>query len=145
MDDSLTLPEEYYKALSLLALCGPVSLQGIQKTGVKLSVFYALKEKRLADIRLPDPNFLYMIPEDQWDCPMFSITADGMERYILLKEQREQEAQRRAEEKESARAQRTQAVEDKKREHRHDLKILILGALISFVLDLVNAFISAHF
>ena len=29
---------------------------------------------------------------------MFSITADGMERYLLLKEQREQEAQRRAEE-----------------------------------------------
>ena len=142
MDDSLTLPEEYFKALSLLALRGPVSLHGIQKTGVKLSVFYALKEKRLADIRLPDPNFLYMIPEDQRDCPMFSITADGMERYLLLKENRQQAAddaaKRKAEAEEKDMADRAKANQDRKEHFRHDWRIAVFEAVFGFILGMIS-------
>ena len=142
---SSPLPEEYASVLAHLAVSGPIFTEDVPSSGLSISALLYLKEHKLIELREPNPNYLYLYPSDRQQSLMYIITGDGLALYYRLKEHREQEAQCRAEEKESARAQRTQPVEDKKREHRHDLKILILGALISFVLDLVNAFISAHF
>ena len=141
---SSPLPEEYASVLARLAVSGPIFAEDVPASGLSVSALFYLKEHKLIDLRKPNPNYMYLYPADRQQSLMFIITGEGMALHDRLTQQREQDTQRRAEEKEAARAQRAQAVEDKKREHRHDLKILILGALISFVLDLVNAFISAH-
>ena len=141
--DTITLSDSEYDALRYLVNHGPVFSVDIDYP-MKWD-FIFLKNHGLAKLELPDPDFLYHLPEDRHTAYQFKLTSDGYECYKreasakqqLIDEQARHEAEREAD--------RAQAVEEKKRDHRHDLKILILGALISFVLDLINAFISAHF
>ena len=139
--DTITLSDSEYDALRYLVNHGPVFSVDIDYP-MKWD-FIFLKNHGLAKLELPDPNFLYHLPEDRHTAYQFKLTSDGYECYKreasakqqLIDEQARHEAEREAD--------RAQAVEEKKRDHRHDLKILILSALISAALDLVNSLISS--
>lgn len=139
--DTITLSDSEYDALSYLVNHGPVFSVDIDYP-MKWD-FIFLKNHGLAKLELPDPNFLYHLPEDRHTAYQFKLTSYGYECYKretsakqnLIDEQARHEAEREAD--------RAQAVEEKKRDHRHDLKILILSALISAALDLVNSLISS--
>ena len=139
--DTITLSDSEYDALSYLVKHGPVFSVDIDYP-MKWD-FIFLKNHGLAKLELPDPNFLYHLPEDRHTAYQFKLTSDGYECYkreTLAKQQLIEEQARHEAERE---ADRAQAVEEKKRDHRHDLKILILSALISAALDLVNSLISS--
>ena len=139
--DTVTLSDSEFAALSYLVKHGPVFSVDIDYP-MKWD-FIFLKNHGLAKLELPDPNFLYHLPEDRQTAYQFKLTSYGYECYKreasakqqLIDEQARHEAEREAD--------RAQAVEEKKRDHRHDLKILILSALISAALDLVNSLISS--
>ena len=139
--DTITLSDSEYDALRYLVNHGPVFSVDIDYP-MKWD-FIFLKNHGLAKLELPDPNFLYHLPEDRHTAYQFKLTSDGYECYKreasakqqLIDEQARHEAEREAD--------RAQAVEEKKRDHRHDFKILILSALISATLDLVNSLISS--
>ena len=139
--DTITLSDSEYNALRYLVKHGPVFSSDIDYP-MKWD-FIFLKNHGLAKLELPDPNFLYHLPEDRHTAYQFKLTSDGYECYkreALAKQQLTEEQARHEAERE---ADRAQAVEEKKRDHRHDLKILILSALISAALDLVNSLISS--
>ncbi len=139
--DTITLSDSEYDALRYLVKHGPVFSVDIDYP-MKWD-FIFLKNHGLAKLELPDPNFLYHLPEDRHTAYQFKLTSDGYECYkreTLAKQQLIDEQARHEAERE---ADRAQAVEEKKRDHRHDLKILILSALISAALDLVNSLISS--
>ena len=139
--DTITLSDSEYDALSYLVKHGPVFSVDIDYP-MKWD-FIFLKNHGLAKLELPDPNFLYHLPEDRHTAYQFKLTSYGYECYkreTLAKQQLIEEQARHEAERE---ADRAQAVEEKKRDHRHDLKILILSALISAALDLVNSLISS--
>ena len=139
--DTITLSDSEYDALSYLVKHGPVFSVDIDYPMKWDDIF--LKNHGLAKLELPDPNFLYHLPEDRHAAYQFKLTSYGYECYkreTLAKQQLIEEQARHEAERE---ADRAQAVEEKKRDHRHDLKILILSALISAALDLVNSLISS--
>ena len=139
--DTVTLSDSEFAALSYLVKHGPVFSSDIDYP-MKWD-FIFLKEHKMAKLEPPNPNFLYHLPEDRHAAYQFKLTSYGYECYKreasakqkLIDEQARHEAEREAD--------RAQAVEEKKRDHRHDLKILILSALISAALDLVNSLISS--
>ena len=141
MDNSVNLPKEYFNALSLLAVSGPVYLTDIPETSVKLSTFLYLRDHGYAEIRLPNPNLLYLLPESRRDCYMVSITGEGSALYSLLKEEREQAvkdaAERKAKEEEKASSDRAQADQDRKEHFRHDWRIAVFDAFFGFILGVI--------
>ncbi len=74
----------------------------------------------------------------------YAISPSGLAAMLEFENQLQEDAEEQARHEEERRADREQAVQDRKEDRRHDLKILILGALIAFVLDLINNLICAH-
>jgi len=74
----------------------------------------------------------------------YAISPSGLAAMLEFENQLQEHAEEQARHEEERRADREQAVQDRKEDRRHDLKILILGALIAFVLDLINNLICAH-
>lgn len=139
--DTITLSDSEYDALSYLVNHGPVFSVDIDYP-MKWD-FIFLKNHGLAKLELPDPNFLYHLPEDRHTAYQFKLTSDGYECYKREESAKQQLIDEQARHEAERKADRAQAVEEKKRDHRHDLKILILSALISAALDLVNSLISS--
>lgn len=74
----------------------------------------------------------------------YAISPSGLAAMLEFENQLQEHTEEQARHEEERRADREQAVQDRKEDRRHDLKILILGALIAFVLDLINNLICAH-
>lgn len=74
----------------------------------------------------------------------YAISPSGLAALLEFEDQLQEHTEEQARHEEERRAYREQAVQDRKEDRRHDLKILILGALIAFVLDLINNLICAH-
>ena len=107
--DTITLSDSEYDALSYLVKHGPVFSVDIDYP-MKWD-FIFLKNHGLAKLELPDPNFLYHLPEDRHTAYQFKLTSYGYECYKreasakqqLIDEQARHEAEREAD--------RAQAVE----------------------------------
>ena len=74
----------------------------------------------------------------------YAISPSVLAAMLEFENQLQEHTEEQARHEEERRADREQAVQDRKEDRRHDLKILILGALIAFVLDLINNLICAH-
>lgn len=91
---------------------------------------------------LIDHYIKYHLASDRIAFP--TISPSGLAAMLEFENQLQEHAEEQARHEEERRADREQAVQDRKEDRRHDLKILILGALIAFVLDLINNLICAH-
>ena len=91
---------------------------------------------------LSDHYIKYHLASDRIAFP--TISPSGLAAMLEFENQLQEHAEEQARHDEERRADREQAVQDRKEDRRHDLKILILGALIAFVLDLINNLICAH-
>ncbi len=91
---------------------------------------------------LSDHYIKYHLASDRIAFP--TISPSGLAAMLEFENQLQEHAEEQARHEEERRADREQAVQDRKEDRRHDLKILILGALIAFVLDLINNLICAH-
>ena len=91
---------------------------------------------------LSDHYIKYHLASDRIAFP--TISPSGLAAMLEFENQLQELAEEQARHEEERRADREQAVQDRKEDRRHDLKILILGALIAFVLDLINNLICAH-
>lgn len=91
---------------------------------------------------LSDHYVKYHLASDRIAFP--TISPSGLAAMLEFENQLQEHAEEQARHEEERRADREQAVQDRKEDRRHDLKILILGALIAFVLDLINNLICAH-
>lgn len=74
----------------------------------------------------------------------YAVSPSGRAAMLEFEDQLQDHTEEQARHEEERRADREQAVQDRKEDRRHDLKILILGALIAFVFDLINNLICAH-
>lgn len=91
---------------------------------------------------LSDHYVKYHLASDRITFP--TISPSGLAAMLEFENQLQEHAEEQARHEKERRADREQAVQDRKEDRRHDLKILILGALIAFVLDLINNLICAH-
>lgn len=91
---------------------------------------------------LSDHYIKYHLASDRIAFP--TISPSGLAAMLEFENQLQEHAEEQARHEEERRADREQAVQYRKEDRRHDLKILILGALIAFVLDLINNLICAH-
>ena len=91
---------------------------------------------------LSDHYIQYHLASDRIAFP--TISPSGLAAMLEFENHLQEHAEEQARHEEERRADREQAVQDRKEDRRHDLKILILGALIAFVLDLINNLICAH-
>lgn len=133
--DTITLSDSEYDALSYLVNHGPVFSVDIDYP-MKWD-FIFLKNHGLAKLELPDPNFLYHLPEDRHTAYQFKLTSDGYECYKreasakqkLIDEQACHEAERISD--------RAHADQDRKLHFKHDWRIAVFNAISGFVLGAV--------
>lgn len=92
-----------------------------------------------------NPNYSDYVPDQFLDKEFFVASSDGKQVYNLTHDERQKEADERARHEEERVTDRENTVKDSKENHRHDVKIVILGALIAFALDCIQSFISSFF
>ena len=134
--DTITLLDSEYDALSYLVNHGPVFSVDIDYP-MKWD-FIFLKNHGLAKLELPDPNFLYHLPEDRHTAYQFKLTSYGYECYKreasakqkLIDEQARHEAERISD--------RAHADQDRKLHFKHDWRIAVFNAISGFVLGAVS-------
>lgn len=100
------------------------------------------EDRAISKSCLSDHYIKYHLASDRIAFP--TISPSGLAAMLEFENQLQEHAEEQARHEEERRADREQAVQDRKEDRRHDLKILILGALIAFVLDLINNLICAH-
>ena len=134
--DTITLSDSEYDALSYLVNHGPVFSVDIDYP-MKWD-FIFLKNHGLAKLELPDPNFLYHLPEDRHTAYQFKLTSYGYECYKreasakqkLIDEQARHEAERISD--------RAHADQDRKLHFKHEWRIAIFELLGGFLLGAIS-------
>lgn len=104
-----------------------------------------LEKVNYIERKTENPNYLDYVPDQFLDKEFFVITSDGKQVYNLTHDARQKEADERARHEEERTTDRENTVKDSKENHRHDVKIVILGALIAFALDCIQRLISSFF
>ena len=104
-----------------------------------------LEKVNYIERKTENPNYSDYVPDQFLDKEFFVITSDGKQVYNLTHDARQKEADERARHEEERTTDRENAVKDAEKNHRHDVKIVILGALIAFALDCIQRLISSFF
>ncbi len=104
-----------------------------------------LEKVNYIERKTENPNYSDYVPDQFLDKEFFVITSDGKQVYNLTHDARQKEADERARHEEERTTDRENAVKDSEKNHRHDVKIVILGALIAFALDCIQRLISSFF
>ena len=92
-----------------------------------------------------NPNYSDYVPEQFLDKEFFVASSGGKQAYDLANDERQKEADERARHEEERLTDRENTVKDSEKNHRHDVKIVILGAAIAFALDCIQSLISSFF
>lgn len=90
-----------------------------------------------------NPNYSDYLPEQFLDKEFFVASSDGKQAYDLANDERQKEADERTRHEEERTTDRENAVKDAEKNYRHDIKIVILGALISAALDFIQSVVSS--
>lgn len=90
-----------------------------------------------------NPNYSDYVPDQFLDKEFFVARSDGKQAYDLANDERQKEADERARHEEERTTDRENAVKDAEKNYRHDIKIVILGALISAALDFIQSVVSS--
>ena len=104
-----------------------------------------LEKVNYIERKTENPNYSDYVPDQFLDKEFFVITSDGKQVYNLTHDERQKEADERTRHEEERTTDRENTVKDSKENHRDDVKIVILGALIAFALDCIQSFISSFF
>lgn len=104
-----------------------------------------LEKVNYIERKTENPNYSDYVPNQFLDKEFFVASSDGKQVYNLTHDERQKEADERARHEEERLTDRENTVKDSKENHRHDVKIVILSALIAFALDRIQSFISSFF
>lgn len=104
-----------------------------------------LEKVNYIERKTENPNYSDYVPNQFLDKEFFVASSDGKQVYNLTNDERQKEADERARHEEERLTDRENTVKDSKENHRHDVKIVILSALIAFALDRIQSFISSFF
>lgn len=104
-----------------------------------------LEKVNYIERKTENPNYSDYVPNQFLDKEFFVASSDGKQVYNLTNDERQKEADERARHEKERLTDRENTVKDSKENHRHDVKIVILSALIAFALDRIQSFISSFF
>lgn len=104
-----------------------------------------LEKVNYIERKTENPNYSDYVPDQFLNKEFFVITSDGKQVYNLTHDERQKEADERARHEEERTTDRENAIKDSEKNHRHDVKIVILSALIAFALDCIQRLISSFF
>ena len=123
------LSDGEFAALEYLVTVGPVFANDIEPE--IYWDFVRLKDVGFAVMQTPDPNFLYMLPEERRDAYQFKFTNAGYNEYLRLKQMHDE----RADQEERQRAQDNQLLLDKKKDQRHDFCVAAFGGAVTLIVE----------
>lgn len=86
--DEVYLSDDEFAALEYLVTVGHVFAKDVEFP--RYWDFVRLKSLDFAKMEFPDPNFLYMLPEDRREAYQFKITTTGYNEYLRLKQVRDE-------------------------------------------------------
>lgn len=104
-----------------------------------------LEKVNYIERKTENPNYSDYLPEQFLDKEFFVASSDGKQAYDLANDERQKEADERARHEEERLTDRENTVKDSEKNHRHDVKIVILSALIAFALACIQSLISSFF
>ena len=137
----IELPESAFRALEYLAAYGPAFCRDIPDE--EYFWFLHLKEKGLAKMELPDPNFLYLLPPEKRGWYQMKITGEGFTLLQLHKEKLQKEIDIEANREADRRSDYVQAIEDKKKDRRHDFLVAAFGAAVALFFEHIGDVVDA--
>lgn len=127
----IELPESAFRALEYLAAYGPAFCQDIPAE--EYFWFLHLKEKGLAKMELPDPNFLYLLPPEKRGWYQMKITGEGFTLLQLHKEKLQKEIDIEAKREAKRLEDVLRSEQNRKKQFRHDWWIAIFTAVTGFI------------
>lgn len=130
------------QALMLLYRHGPVFAQDIPIHDYHY--FLQAKEMKLVEMHLPDPNFLYTLPEDRRQAYQFFLTDTGVTACELLMDRAHQAAVQKAEQEKEKQSSQQAADERWRKDAVRSWTQFWLGVLFS-VIGFVSGVIVEHF
>lgn len=104
-----------------------------------------LEKVEYIERKTENPNYSDYVPDQFLDKEFFVASSDGKQAYDLANDERQKETNERARHEEERTTDRENAVKDSEKNHRHDVKIVILSALIAFALACIQSLISSFF
>lgn len=104
-----------------------------------------LEKVNYIERKTENPNYSDYVPDQFLDKEFFVSSSDGKQAYNLANDERQKEADERARHEEERLTDRENTVKDSEKNHRHDVKIVILSALIAFALACIQSLISSFF
>lgn len=107
--------------------------------------FLKLETVKYIERKTENPNYSDYIPKQFLNKAFYAVTSDGKQAYHLANDERQKDADARARHEKERAADRENAVKDAEKNYRHDVKIVILGALISAALDIIQSIVSSFF
>lgn len=107
--------------------------------------FLKLEKVEYIERKTENPNYSDYVPEQFLNKEFYVITSDGKQAYDLANDERQKEADERTRHEEERLTDRENTVKDSEKDHRHNVKIVILGALIAFALDCIQSLVSSFF
>lgn len=104
-----------------------------------------LEKVEYIERKTENPNYSDYVPDQFLNKEFFVVKSDGKQAYDLANDERQKEADERARHEEERLTDRENTVKDSEKNHRHDVKIVILSALIAFALACIQSLISSFF
>lgn len=99
--------------------------------------YIRLKNLGFAKMDLPDPNFLYLLPNDRQEAYQFKVTGTGYNEYLRLKQIRDERERQEAKQAAQRVEDRAHADQNAKQQFKHDWRIAIFNAISSFALGAI--------
>ena len=97
-----------------------------------------LEKVNYIERKTENPNYSDYVPDQFLDKEFFVSSSDGKQAYNLANDERARHEEERLTDRENT-------VKDSEKNHRHDVKIVILSALIAFALACIQSLISSFF
>lgn len=95
----------------------------------------SLKDKKLVVIELPNPNFLYQLSPEQQMQYQVKITSLGVDQLALHQERLHDKIEEDSKREEERRADDAKAVENKKKDYRHDFCVAAFGGAVTLFIE----------
>ena len=128
----IVLSDGERSALKYLVTVGPVFAKDIDFP--EYWDFVRLKTLGFAKMELPDPNFLYLLPDDRHEAYQFKITGPGYNEYLRLEQARNE----RAHQEEQRKADRAEDIKNQKKNRRHDFAVAAFGGVVTLFVEHIN-------